>query len=128
MSGAIRVTPSPSGRGLTLAIAPAWGRTGSATERLWGARDARALGADNEFEADSRLEMDAGYGFGLPGNRGVLTPYAGLTLGDAGSRTVRTGMRWQVTPDAVFGVEATRRGDETGDAANGVRIRAAVRF
>ena len=116
-SGAIRVTPSPSGRGLTLAIAPAWGRTGSATERLWGAHDARALGADNEFEADSRLEMDAGYGFGLPGNRGVLTPYAGLTLGDAGSRTVRTGMRWQVTPDAVFGVEATRRGDETGDAA-----------
>ena len=34
MSGAIRVTPSPSGRGLTLSIAPAWGRTGSATERL----------------------------------------------------------------------------------------------
>ena len=36
-----------------------------------------------------RLAIDAGYGFGLPGNRGVLTPCAGLTLGDAGSRTVR---------------------------------------
>ena len=28
MSGAIRVTPSASGRGLTLSIAPAWGQTG----------------------------------------------------------------------------------------------------
>ena len=84
MSGAIRVTPSPSGRGLTLSIAPAWGRTGSTADRLWSAHDARALGEDSEFEADSRLAIDAGYGFGLPGNRGVLTPYAGMTLGDAG--------------------------------------------
>ena len=43
-SGAIRVTPDASGRGLTLSIAPAWGRTGSAAERLWSAHDARALG------------------------------------------------------------------------------------
>ena len=77
LSGAIRMTPSPSGQGLTLSIAPAWGHTGSATEQLWSAHDARELGADSEFEAAGRLEMDAGYGFGLPGNRGVLTPYAG---------------------------------------------------
>ena len=76
-SAAIRVTPSASGRGLTLSIAPAWGQTGSAAERLWSAHDARAFGADSEFEADSRLAIDAGYGFGLPGNRGVLTPYGG---------------------------------------------------
>ena len=74
MSGAIRVTPSSSGRGLTLAIAPAWGRTGSAADRLWSAHDARGFGADSEFEADSRIAIDAGYGVGLPGNRGVLTP------------------------------------------------------
>ena len=91
MSGAIRVTPSPSGRGLTLAISPAWGRTGSAADRLWSAHDARALGADSEFEADSQIAIDAGYGVGLPGNRGVLTPYTGMTLGDAGTRTVRAG-------------------------------------
>ena len=60
MSGAIRVTPSSSGRGLTLSIAPAWGRTGSATDRLWSAHDATALGAESEFEAGSSLQMDAG--------------------------------------------------------------------
>ena len=44
----------------------------------------------------SSVAIDAGYGFGLPGNRGVLTPYTGMTLGDAGNRTVRTGTRWQL--------------------------------
>ena len=127
-SGAMRITPSASGRGLTLSIAPEWGRTGSAAERLWSARDASGLGADDEFEADSRIAIDAGYGFGLAHGQGVVTPYAGLTLGDAGSRTVRTGMRWQVTPDAVFGLEATRQTSDAGEGANEVRLRAALRF
>ena len=128
MSGAIRVTPSPSGRGLTLSIAPAWGQTGSAAERLWSAHDARALGADSEFEADSRIAIDAGFGFGLPRNRGVLTPYAGLTLGDAGNRTVRAGTRWQFGPDVVVGLEATRQTSDAGEPTNEVRLRAALRF
>ena len=128
MSGAIRITPSPSGRGLTLSIAPAWGQTGSAAERLWSAHDARALGADSEFEADSRIAIDAGYGFGIPGNRGVLTPYAGLTLGDAGNRTVRTGTRWQFNPDTVVSVEATRQASDGSEADNQVRLKAALRF
>ena len=128
LSGAIRVTPSPSGRGLTLSLAPAWGRTGSATERLWSAQKPGELGGDSEFEAASRLEMDAGYGFGLPGNRGVLTPYAGMTLGDAGTRTIRTGTRWQLGPDIVVGLEATRQTSEASEADNQLMLRAAVRF
>ena len=128
MSGAVRVTPSASGRGLTLSIAPAWGQTGSAAERLWSAHDARAFGSDQEFEASSRLEMDAGYGVGLPGNRGVLTPYAGLALGEAGDRTVRAGTRWQSGPDVVVGLEATRQTSDAGEGANELRLRAAIRF
>ena len=122
------MTPNASGRGLTLSIAPEWGRTGSATERLWSAHDATALGADGEFEADSRLAMDAGYGIGLAGNRGVLTPYAGLTLGDSGSRTVRTGTRWQLSPDTVVSVEATRQASDASDADNELMLRAGLRF
>ena len=128
MSGAIRVTPAASGRGLTLSIAPAWGRTGSAAQRLWSAHDARGLGADNEFEADSRLDMEAGYGFGLPGSRGVLTPHAGMTLGDAGHRAIRTGARWRLSPDAVLGLEGTRQTSDAGEAATEVKLRAALRF
>ena len=128
LSGAIRVTPSPSGRGLTLSIAPAWGQTGSAAEQLWSAHDARAFGADSEFEADSRLAIDAGYGFGLPGNRGVLTPYAGLALGEAGDRTVRAGTRWQLGPDVVVGLVATRQASDASEPANELMLRAALRF
>ena len=126
MSGAIRITPSASGRGLMLRIAPEWGRTGSAKERLWSARDASGLGADGEFEGGSRLAVDAGYGLGL--GLGVLTPYAGLVLGDAGSRTVRTGARWQVGPDAVLGLEGTRQTSATGEAGNELMLRVALRF
>ena len=126
-SGAIRVTPDASGRGLTLSIAPVWGRTGSAAERLWSAHDARALGGDSEFEADSRIALDAGYGFGLAHRRGVLTPYAGLTLGDAGNRTVRTGTRWQGTRcgGRTGGLPAgkrRRRGRQPVDAASGAAL------
>ena len=128
MSGAVRVTPGASGRGLTLSIAPAWGHTGSAAERLWSARDASALGSDSEFEPESRLEMDVGYGFGLPGNRGVLTPYAGMTLGDARARTVRTGTRWQLGTDAVLGLETTRQTSDAGETDNRLMLRAALRF
>ena len=126
-SGAIRVTPSASGRGLTLSIAPQWGRTGSATGQLWSARDAAELERDSEFEPTGRLAVDAGYGFGLGPSRGVLTPYAGATLGDGKSRTLRTGARWQLNPDAVLGLEATRQTSDA-EAANEVRLRAALRF
>ena len=125
-SGAMRITPSASGRGLTLSIAPEWGGTGSATEQLWSARDATALGTDRVFEGDARLAVDAGYGVGV--GHGVLTPYAGLTLGDAGSRTVRTGARWQVGADAVLGLEGTRRTSGTGEADNELMLRVALRF
>ena len=127
-SGAIRVNPSASGRGLTLSIAPEWGRTGSATEQLWGAGDARALSPEGaEFEPTRRLAMDAGYGFGLSEGRGVLTPYAGMTLGEQSSRTMRGGAKWQLGPDVAVGLEATR--DDAGEtSSSALQLRAALRF
>ena len=129
VSGAVRITPSASGRGLMLRFAPQWGRTASAVERLWSAPDASALGGGGEFEGgDARLAFDAGYGVGLGHGRGVLTPYAGLVLGDAGSRTVRTGVRWQVGTDVALGLEGTRRTSGTGEAGNELMLRVALRF
>ena len=49
--------------------------------------------------------------------------------GQRGNRTVRrTGARWQLTPDAVVGVEATRQASDAGEGANEVNLRAALRF
>ena len=76
----------------------------------------------------SPFAVDAGYGVGLAHRRGVLTPYAGLTLGDAGSRTIRTGARWRVGPDLVLGLEGTRQTSDAREGDNELMLRIAVRF
>ena len=124
-SGSISVSPGSGGRGLTLSVRPEWGRAGSASEQLWSARDAGTL-VGGEFEAERRLAMDAGYGLSAGG--GVLTPYVGMTLGEARSRTVRGGARWDLGHDLAVGLEATRSDSAGADAATDVRFRAALRF
>ena len=128
-SGAIRVNPSESGRGLTFAIAPVWGSAGSASERLWSARNAGELGVEEEFEPTGRIETQLGYGIGVPGTRGVVTPYTGLSLSERSSRTVRAGTKWSLAPGAVLGLEATRQGGTKGTAGtNAITFRSELRW
>ena len=90
-SGAIRLAPGASGRGLSVRLAPTWGAPSSGAERLWSARDARALSPDGTFEPEGRLEAELGYGHRV-GGAFTGTPYAGLGLsGDA--RDWRIGWR-----------------------------------
>ena len=123
LSGALRLNPSASGRGMTLSIAPQWGRTGSRAHQMWSTHNATGLGTNNAYEPEAQIAMDAGYGFGAGPGRGVLTPYAGLTLGREPDYTMRAGARWQLAPDVVFGVEHTQS-RETSE----VWARAALRF
>jgi hypothetical protein len=128
-SGAIRVNPSQSGRGLTFAIVPVWGNAGSRTERLWGARDARELGQDAEFEATGRLKAEVGYGIGVPRTRNVVTPYGGLSLAEGSSRRYRAGVRWNLADGAVLGLEGSHEGGANGTAGtNAVEFRAELRW
>ena len=127
-SAAVGLTPSASGRGLSLSIAPTWGRTGSASERLWSARDAGELEGGGGFEADGRIEAQLGYGVALPRNRGLLTPYGALTLGSEGGRTMRGGARWTVDSDLAVTLDATRTESAGAEAENEVRVQAALRF
>ena len=127
-SGAVRISPSASGRGLTLSVAPSWGNAGSEAERLWGAGDATELGRGGAFEAERRLEAEIGYGLGVPRARGVVTPYTGLSLGEGGSRTWRIGARWQLGPQATFGLKVVRDEHPEDAGANEVMIRGEVRW
>ena len=128
-SGAIRVAPSASGRGLTLSIAPVWGAAGSRSEHLWSARNAGELEAAHDFEATARLETDLGYGIGVPGTLGIVTPYAGLSLSEGSSRRYRTGARWNVAPGAVLRLEATRQGGANGTpGTNAIALRTELRW
>ena len=68
-------------------MTPAWGAASGGAERLWGLRDARALGANEDLHAQGRLDTEIGYGFGAFGGRGLTTPYAGFGLSQDGNRT-----------------------------------------
>ena len=127
-SGAIRIQPSASGRGLSVTLAPTWGAAASGVERLWGLRDAQGLAKEGEFEAESRFETELGYGFIVPRTPGLITPYAGLSLAEGGSRTSRLGTRWKVAPEATLGLEATHEEHSTQEAENAVLFRAAMRW
>ena len=68
-----------------------------------------------------------GYGLGAGPGRGVVTPYTGIGLDDAGGRMLRLGARWQIGSDATLNVEGTeQRSAETID--HRIMLRAGLRF
>ena len=119
-SGALRIAPDASGRGLSLTLAPAVGASSSGgAQRLWSAADARALAPGGAFEAARRLEAELGYGFAMGSGSYTGTPTLGLGLTGA-SREVRVGWRLAEARSAglVFGldVEGVRREGAGGEA------------
>ena len=126
-SASVRIDPGNDGRGMSLTIAPTWGSAASEAEQLWSTRTAEDLVGNAQFEAESRLNAELGYGIGGPHGLGLLTPYAGLTLADGAQRTMRTGLRWKASQSTTIGLEASRE-ESDGSAANALMLRAAVRW
>ena len=125
----MRLEPGAAGRGLSLTLTPAWGADSGGAERLWGLRDARGLAGNDDVEPAGRLDAEAGWGFAAFGGRGLMTPFAGLALSDAGERTWRSGVRWTLGPDMAFGVEGTLREAANDNAAErGIGFKLTARF
>ena len=128
-SASVRLDPGAAGRGLSLSLSPAWGADSGNAERLWGLADARGLAGNDGFEPAGRLDAEAGWGFGAFGGRGLATPFAGLSLSDAGERTWRSGVRWTLGPDTAFGVEgSSREAANDNEAEHGVRFKFIARW
>ena len=128
-SGSVRLDPGVSGRGVSLTITPVWGAASGGVEQLWSTGTTSGLALEDEFKAEGRLQTELGYGMRPPVGHGVLTPYTGLSLGEADSRMYRVGVRWQVAPEAAVSLEGIR-GEGTGaeSSGSGLMFRAAVRF
>ena len=126
-SGSVRIDPGASDPDLALTLTPAWGSDTGGAERLWGLRDAGVLPGNDNFEPTGRLDAEAGWGFGDFGGCGLMTPFAGLALSEAGNRTWRGGVRWSLRPDVAFGVEGTLRAvanDNSGEHEIGFQFAA----
>ena len=133
-SASIRLEPGRDGRGLSFSVAPSWGATGSAAERLWGLDDTRGLAPEGEFEAGRRIDARVGYGLPVFGGRFTGTPEFGLGLSD-GNRDYRIG--WRLTPVgggfgpfASFGItmEAARKVASRGEAESRFGVVLEARF
>ena len=133
-SATVRLDPGAAGRGLSLSLAPTIGTASSATERLWGARDARGLAPGGGFEAARGLRAEAGYGMSLLGDRFTATPNVGFGMSDGGARDYRLG--WRLTsavrgdPGFEVSLDATRReaANDDGEAEHGVMLRSLIRW
>ena len=136
-AGAVRLAPGERGRGLSFSLAPTYGAPGSGVDRLWSARDARGLApTGGEFEPESRLAGELGYGMALFGDRFTGTPNVGFGLTGAGARDYRIG--WRLTsvmrgdPGFEVTLDATRREPANDNGAtpveHGVMFRSVVRW
>ena len=92
------------------------------------AHRAHRRGGEREFEAGRHLDAEVGYGLGFTNTPSVITPFAGVSLGDAS--VVRGGARWSITPQATLSLEGAVRDaiDEDTPAEHAVTIRGAFRF
>ncbi len=132
-SGAVRLAPGASGRGLSFRLAPTWGAPSSGVERLWSARDARGLSSSETFEPERRLDGEFGYGLPAFGGAFTGTPNVGFGFSDT-VRDWRIG--WRLTPaargSAGFEVKlgATRKepANHHGPVEHGVALRGAIRW
>ena len=132
LAGTLAWDPDPvSDRGPSLSLSGTMGAAASGgVDVLLRPDAARALGlADHEEDEPGRrgLEARLGYGIWLPGTRGVLTPYAGISLADDGYRIWRVGGQWNAGPAAALVLEGSRvRGSDAGAPAATVMLRARV--
>ncbi len=130
--------PRPrSERGFSLSLRQSWGASPTGgMDALLSRETLAGLVPEQDgagFEASSRLEAEAGYGFAVFGGRFTGTPYLGVGLSESG-RDWRIG--WRLKParrmalDFALDIEATRS-EHAGHDANpehGVMLRGSIRW
>ena len=143
-SAQARLKPRVDGSGWSFAVAPGWGQTQSMAEALWAGewtsaqvgmgRPMQRAGMNPDLSVSNAgmtslsrgaerarptLNAEMGYGFRLPWQRGLLTPFSGFRSA-SGGKQVRLGMHWQWRPGLRLELDAEyqlENGHEQDDAA-----------
>ena len=120
-SGSIQFDPGADKMGLTIALSPSWGVSGSRADQLWCEVTPPFANADGATNGNARLESEIGYGFAVFSDNGTITPYAGLDLDD-GSRNWRLGTRLSFSSALDINIEGTRREPSDDKLEYGTRL------
>ena len=92
-------------------------------------RNTGQLVGTGETEGEDRLDAELGYAMAGPNGWGLVTRYAGVSLGEGAGRTLRSGLRWNASQSARAALE-TIRDERASDerARHALMLRAQVRF
>ena len=114
LSGLIQLDPNSAGHGLSMSVRPTLGVAASGVNGLWEHGTIDLLAGS---QPGGRVEAEIGYGLPAFGTAGVLTPYAGVSLTDAGDHSLSLGGRIELRPAFDLSLEAERRESSDGDTA-----------
>ena len=85
-------------------------------DRLWRLREFAELAGSDGSGSGGALDTQLAYSVRAKSPRGLLTPFAGLSLPGAGERVWRMGASWVLSPGVASRTEAERR-EAPGQAA-----------
>ena len=120
----------PPDRGVALSVAPSWGTTATTAATLWSLPDAARLAADGPAhpQTGARLAAEFSDGQDALGGAATVSPYAGLTVADSGTRAWRVGARFRHDASLSLSLEGTRSENVgAADPKHTVELRASLR-
>ncbi len=118
--------PGDRGRGALFDVLTAWGAEGSGVSQLWDDGMAGQPANDDE-KPDMRFKIETGYGFAMRGDRGLLTPYGGVTLSGMG-RKYNAGGRFEMDKTLDLSLEGTLRERERQVAEHNIELKVKLKW
>ena len=125
VGGTVRLSPGANGLGYSFSMEPTWGAAASGAGRLWN--DGVPTGADTAARR-GRLAAEFGYGLGVFGGMGVLTPHVAASLTDDEEQDYRAGARLRLGPGLGVDVGVHRREGGDGKAELGIGLQISSGF
>ncbi len=122
VGGSLRFGRGSSDRGFSFRADSSLGAVASGVRSLWTSGDASGLAA-GDFEPQSSLDIEMGYGFRAFGGDGILVPYAGYAFSGDGNRTQSVGGRLSVGRGFSLSLQGDRTESVGADAERGIMLR-----
>ncbi|SMN01544.1 Chitinase [uncultured Candidatus Thioglobus sp.] len=115
VSGLVKYKANSDGKGLWLSLTPAFGDTpDNVADRIWQPLAVTNYTNDEDNNSNSRsLQFNTEIGYGLTGffDRGLLTPYAGLSIAN-GKQSYNIGGRWVIDSTLNLNLIGERKEEE----------------
>ena len=128
-SGAMTVTPSADGRGLSMRLGSGWGATHSGVESLWSRQDAAGLVRHAPVDAAQAYQLEVRYGLDGRQGRARWAPYLGVESGGGSRQALRLGVTLTAGRRLDAGLElGQRQGAPGADPEHAGQLRATLRW